>query len=58
MYTTEMTEKACRFIEEKGIKPAVGRLFGWSEEEVKSAFAELSKGSVVGKLVIKVGGEE
>jgi D-arabinose 1-dehydrogenase-like Zn-dependent alcohol dehydrogenase len=58
MYTTEMTEKACKFIEEKGIKPAVGRVFGWSEEEVKSAFTELSKGSVVGKLVIKVGGEE
>jgi D-arabinose 1-dehydrogenase-like Zn-dependent alcohol dehydrogenase len=56
MFTVDMTEKACRLIEDKGIKPAVGKVFEW--EDAASAFVELSKGSLVGKIIIKVGGAE
>lgn len=55
MYTKEMTQQACRLMEKKGIRPVVGKVFGWGD--AKAAFEMLAGGGAVGKIVIKVGEE-
>lgn len=56
MYTKEMTERMVRLYEEKGLRPVVESVFEW--EDAKEAFELLAKQSAVGKIVIKVGGDE
>jgi len=53
MYTKQMTDELCRLLEQKGIKPAVSKVFEW--EDAKAAFELLAKGGGVGKAVVKVG---
>jgi NADPH:quinone reductase-like Zn-dependent oxidoreductase len=55
-FTKSMVEELCRLVEDKGLRPAVGMVCEW--EDAKSGFVALSKQAVVGKIVIKVGGEE
>ncbi|KAH7130344.1 NAD(P)-binding protein [Dendryphion nanum] len=56
MFTNEMTKGLVEFVEEKGIHPAIGQVFEW--EDAKSAFELMGKQSVVGKIVVRVGGED
>ena len=52
-FTKRMTEEGVALFEEKGIRPAVGKVFEW--RDAKRAFEALTEANTVGKIVIKVG---
>jgi NADPH:quinone reductase-like Zn-dependent oxidoreductase len=53
MFTRTMNEALVKLVEEKEVKPKIGKIFEWVD--AKEAFIELGKQSAVGKVVIKVG---
>lgn len=59
VFTRGMVEKTVQvYAENTALKPPVGKVYGWEQEEVNEAFKTLVRGGVVGKIVIKVGGEK
>ncbi|PVH93049.1 NAD(P)-binding protein [Periconia macrospinosa] len=56
-FAKEHVEYGVKVLAEKKVEPAVGKVFGWSEEEVREAVRTLAKWDVVGKIVVKVGEE-
>ncbi|KAF2271765.1 NAD(P)-binding protein [Westerdykella ornata] len=58
-FTRGMVERAVEvYARNKGLRPQVGEVHGWEEGEVRKAFETLVRGGAVGKIVIKVGGED
>ncbi|KAF2871697.1 hypothetical protein BDV95DRAFT_443003, partial [Massariosphaeria phaeospora] len=54
MYTVEMIEECVRLMEGRELRPAVEKVWGWGEGEVRGAFEMLREGRAVGKVVVKV----